>query len=164
MNEALQVQIRKMNPHAGHVVVLGRGDGKVLILGTANPQVRLHLVIDASPLEHEVCAIESEHFRTIAIDLGKRFRHLADDCYGHWVMAEYSEVIQALGDYDTRTGARWRSGNVGLGQTVWVTKLGRGEVTEFESGRSERVRVRMHFGGVVGVPRSYVKPILRASA
>jgi hypothetical protein len=166
VNERLQVHISKMNPYAGHVVIVGRADGKVLILGTPNPHVRLQLVFGASSLEHEVHHMETEHFHGIERDLVYRFRHLAEDCYGHWVMAEFRDVVAALEEYDALSGARSRCGGLVLGQTIFVHALGRGEITEFQTCRTtDRVRVRLHaLGDIVAVPRRYVKPILRAGA
>lgn len=171
MNEALQMLLSKLNPHAGHIIVAGRGDSKVLVLGTANAANRLSFIAQASPLELEVTALETEHYRVIEADLVARFRAYADDCYGHWLQSEHADVLAALGEYDLDTGARIRCGNLKIGDRAFVKGVGKGQITGFTTlaaaarigmESTERIVVFTEDRGqYVSASRSMVKPIVR---
>lgn len=166
MDERLQMLLSKLNPYAGHVLVVGRGDSKTLILGTANAGNRLTFISNASPLEHQVVALETEHFRAIEHDLVARFRVYADDGLGHWVQADFADVAGALEEYDLSTGARVRSANLSVGDRAYVKGLGKGEIAGFAcGGRGDRVKFRSErLGKYVLVPRSVVKPVVQVRA
>lgn len=174
MTEAFRMTLSKLNPHAGHILVVGRGDSKVLVLGTANAGNRLGFVAQASPLELDVTALETEHYREIERDLIVRFGAYRDDGYGHWLQAEYGQVVAALNEYDLDTGARIRSGTLKIGDRVFVPTIGKGEITGFVTGAaaarmgmqsSERVTVFSEDAGrFVSAPRAMVKPVLRLHA
>jgi hypothetical protein len=138
MNEALRMTLSKLNPHAGHILVVGRGDSKVLVLGTANAGNRLSFISQASPLELDVTALETEHYREIERDLVARFSAYRDDGYGHWLQTEYNCVVAALNEYDLETGARIRSGDLKIGDRAFVPGIGKGEVTGFMTGLRPR--------------------------
>lgn len=164
----------KLNPHAGHIVVCGRGDSKVLVLGTANAGNRLSLIAQSSPLELEVKALETEHYREIEHDLIARFGAYRDDGYGHWLQTEYQSVLAALDEYDLNTGARIRSGALKIGDRAYVPGLGKGQVTGFVTQEAaariggqaaERVVIFLEeVGKFVHAPRRIVKPVVRPAA
>lgn len=163
--------LEKLNPHAGHILVVGRGDSKVLVLGTANAGNRLSFIGQASPLELDVTALETEHYRVIEADLIARFRAYSDDGYGHWLQAEYGEVLKALSEYDLGNGRRVRSGNLALGDRAYIPGIGKGQVTGFLTGAAaarigmesaERVTIlHEELGKYVSAPRSWVKRVIR---
>lgn len=147
-------------PGAGYVLVVGRGDGKTLILGTENAGPRLTLINGASPLEHEVRAVRTEHWERIAHCLRERFRWLADDAFGLWVHADFAEVVEALEDYDPISGERMRFGAIYKGDIGYVKEHGKGVVRGFRGHR-----VVMKFGEALFlVPHTMVKTVVRVPA
>lgn len=155
--EILDKLMATILPGAGYVLVIGRGDGKTLILGTENAGPRLAMVNGASPLEHQVRAVRTDHFKLIAACLRERFRAFADDCFGLWVAADFTEVAEALEDYDPATGERIRDGALYVGDRGYVRAVGKGTVTGFRGGR-----VLLRFGDAVfPVPRSMVKSVVK---
>lgn len=163
--------LSSIKSEAGHVLVVGRGDCKVLILGTSNAKNRLVAINGASPLEHDVRALETEHYRAIERDLALRFRAYREDGLGQWVTAEFEDVVKALDEYDADTGARKKCGPLELGERAWVHSVGKGDILGFvtvdathDGPPIERVVVRMDATGQpLAVPRQYVKPVLRVA-
>jgi hypothetical protein len=155
--------LQKLNPCAGYVLIVGRGDGKVLILGTPNAGNRLAFINAQSSLEHEVHALETERYREIERDLIERFRAYADDGLGHWVHADYLDVVKAMDEYDADTGRRTRNGSLAIGDRAYVPALGcKGRVEGFEGSRVIFQPERRE--GHYTVPRSQIKPVLRPAA
>lgn len=162
-NPILERLMARILPGHGYVLVVGRGDGKTLICATDNAGPRLTLINGASPLETQVRAVLTPHYKLLAQVLRERFRIYADDAFGLWVLADYSDVIEALEDYDPQSGERIRSGTLYVGDTAWVKGLNRGTVRGF---RGERVLMRFAAGdaseGITTfVPRRLVKNIVR---
>lgn len=159
-NPILERFMAKLIPGEGYVLVVGRADGKVLITATDNAPGRLALINGASPLEHEVRAVRTQHYKLLAQHLRERFRNCADDAFGLWVIADYSDVVEALEDYDPATGERLRNAHLYVGDTGYVRHMGKGEVRAFRGDR-----VLMRFGEITSyIPRSLVKCVVRVPA
>ena len=158
-NPTLEQFMATLLPGEGYVLVVGRGDGKTLILGTDMAPERLAMINGASPLEHDVRAIRTPHYKLIAAHLRERFRAYADDVFGLWVLADHSAVVEAIEDYDPSSGERIRNGALYIGDTGYVRSVGKGLVTGFRGDR-----VLMRFGGIASlIPRKYVKNVVRAA-
>jgi hypothetical protein len=145
-------------PGEGYVLIVGRGDGKTLIIGTDNAGPRLALINGASPLEHNVRAVRTHHYKLITAQLRERFRLFADDAFGHWVHADFSDVVEAAEDFDPISGERIRNGALYVGDTGYVSKVGKGIVKGF---RGDRVLMRFTDEITSLIPRSCVKSVVR---
>lgn len=164
-NRILAMMLKQLADRVGYVLVVARGDAKVLLLGTDNAPNRLVSINSASPLEHDVFAYATPHYRAIVASLKRRFGALAEDGFGLWFHIDPSEICAAIEEFDLASGVRTRDGIFELAGRVWVKDFGPGEIQAFTD-RGARVRLDRHKGGLHEVlsPRSLMKPYLRAVA
>lgn len=165
MNEILATMLKQLADHIGYVLVVARGDGKVLVLGTDNAPNRLTSINAWSPLEHDVVAYRTRHYARIVAAIKRRFGALSEDGFGLWFHADPREICAAIEEYSLATGERVRDGVFELNARVWVKDFGPGEIEGFTD-RGARVTLERHVGGLreVLAPRSLMKPYLRAVA
>lgn len=161
----LHMILQHLTDGAGYVLVVARGDGKVLVLGTDNAANRLIAINAWSPLEHDVFAYRSPHYAHIVASIKRRFSAASEDGFGVWFHADASEICAAIEEFSLATGERMRDGIFEVNGRVWVKDFGPGEIKAF-SDRGARVQLEQHKGGLreVLVPRSLMKPYLRAVA
>jgi hypothetical protein len=163
--EFLNMTLKRIHDQLGYVLVVARGDGKTLLLGTDNARNRLALVNGASPLEHVVSAYRTDHFREIARSVASRFRLVSEDGFGLWFLEDPNRLHEAIAEYDLETGKRIRAGLLEVGAPAWVKTMGSGVVTKL-SDYDVAVRLDQPRGKseVVYAHRSLVKPYIRAAA
>lgn len=148
---------------AGYVLIVARGDGKVLVLGTDNAPNRLISINSASPLEHEVLAYRTDHFQKIVDALRRRFGALSVDGLGVWFEADLNAIRCTIAEYDLASGMRVRDGPFELYGPVWVKGAGAGTISALTE-RGAVVKLRDPKGELreVIAPRSLMKPHLRS--
>lgn len=95
-NRVLEMMLTRIVDRAGYVLVVGRGGGKTLLLGTCNAGNRLVAINAASPLEHEVRVFRTEHYAAIVQSLRERFRSVAEDGFGLWFDVDACEIVAAV--------------------------------------------------------------------
>ncbi len=164
-HEILNMTLKRILDHVGYVLIVARGDGKVLVLGTDNARNRLISINAASPLEHFVTAIRTDHYADIVRALKRRFAALAEDGFGLWFHVDPRELRAAIDEFDLATGQRVRDGQYAVNGRAWVKDLGGGTIAAITE-RGCRVRLDRPRGAVreVIAPRSLMKPYLRAVA
>lgn len=162
--DILTMTLTRIQDLVGYVLVVARGDGQVLVLGSDNAPNRLIAINAASPLEHEVSIYRTDHYQTIVDALRVRFRTYSADGFGIWFQMDPSEIRNAVEEFDLATGQRVRMG-------LWLKVGGRATVKEFGPGtissmneRGAVVQLDRPKGNVrqVLAPRVLLKPHLRA--
>lgn len=163
--EFLNMTLRRIQDHVGYVLVVARGDGKTLLLGTDNARNRLALINGASPLEHVVRAYRTDHYAAIARSIASRFRLMSEDGFGLWFLEDPGRLHEAIDEYDLQTGRRMRAGLLEVGSPAWVKTMGSGVITKLDD-HNVTVRLDQRRGNsdLVFAHRSLVKPYIRAAA
>lgn len=151
-----------------HVVVAEREDQIVGVMWTRHPEQHLSNLARATQLGR-VEVRPSPHAPQIVASLEKRFDAAIDvrGASAFWTLADFEEVIDALGEYDLARGILAERAGLKSGDPVYVTNIGRGVVKSFTMcGRVVVEFDRPHKNSRVGAiaPRSAVKPILRPGA
>lgn len=161
--EILNMTLKRIQDRAGYVLVVARGDGKVLLLGTDNARNRLIAINGASPLEHEVWAFRTDYFREIAAQLRARFDLYSDDAFGLWFHTDPRVLLDAIEEFDLATGRRVRMGELlRVDGRVTVKDFGAGVIRSIDA-RGAVVKLDNPRGGLSQViaPRSLLKPHVR---
>lgn len=161
--EFLNMTLKRIHDLVGYVLVVARGDGKVLVLGTDNARNRLIAINAASPLEHEVRAYRTDHYAVIVDHLRRRFRPLSEDGFGLWFHADPRELFAAIEEYDLATGKRVRLGeHLRVAGRATVKDFGPGTIMSIDE-RGAVVKLDRPKGNLTEViaPRALLKPHLR---
>lgn len=167
-SEILNMTLRRLHDLVGYILIVARGDGKVLVLGTDNAPNRLTAINAASPLEHDVRIYRTDHYAKILAALKHRFRAWSEDGLGVWFHLDPSELYAAIDEFDLGTGARVRMGKyLAVGGRAWVKGLGPGTISSLDS-RTGAATVRLErpvrdLTQVIATP-SMIKPHIRAAA
>jgi hypothetical protein len=98
--------LQRIQDHRGYILVVARGDAKVLLLGTDNAPNRLIAINGASPLDHHVNAYRTDHYELIVSRIKRRFRDFSEDGLGVWFHVDPSVMLAAVEEFDLSTGAR----------------------------------------------------------
>lgn len=162
--EFLNMTLKRIHDHVGYVLLIARGDGKVLVLGTDNARNRLISINAASPLEHEVYAYRTDYFHEITAQLRRRYQLLSEDGFGLWFHVDPRELAAAIEEFDLESGKRVRIGAaLCVGGRATVKDLGPGTITSLNA-RGAVVKLDRPKGRVTEItaPRSLLKPHLRA--
>lgn len=153
-----------VQPGKGYVLVVIRGDGKTLVLGTDNAVNRLHLIHGASSLEHEVRAFRTDHFARIVAAIASQFALLADDAFGSWFHVDGSAIVAAIEEFNLETGERVSAGPFKVGARAWIKSVGPGVIRRLQHNRAV-VALDDPKGDLreVVAPFRLMKPVLRAA-
>jgi hypothetical protein len=157
--------LKRVHDLVGYVLIVSRGDGKVLVLGTDNARNRLIAINACSPLEHEVFVFRTDHFRAITNALQQRYRPYSIDGFGVWFEMDLSVLLAAVDEFDLGTGLRVRMGlHFCVGGRVTVKDTGSGTIASLNE-RGAIVKLDRPKGNVSQViaPRSLLKPHLRVA-
>lgn len=166
--EVSTMSLDHIQEDAGYVLVVERGDGKVLILGTDNARNRLIAINAASPLEHFVRAFRTPHYAAIVAALKHRYGRWSEDGLGVWFHVDARELVVAVEEFDLATGRRVRAGPwLRVGARTLVKGIGFGHVKSIDAlTGGARVLLERPFRDlkeVIASP-SMLKPHMRAPA
>lgn len=167
MTPEIRTAMSAIRDHLGYVLVIERGDGKVLVLGTDNAPNRLIAINSWSPLEHFLHAFRTDHYAQIVSALQYRFGQWSLDCFGIWFHIDAREILAAIAEFDLETGERKRVGLLQLQGPVWVKGIGAGTIAHIDATTGGAiVRLREPRGALkqVMAPRRLMKPYLRPVA
>lgn len=132
--EVSTMSIFQLQEAAGYVLLVERGDGKVLILGTDNARNRLIAINAASPLEHFVRAFRTAHYAAIVAALKHRYGRWSEDGLGVWFHVDARELVTAIEEFDLATGLRVRAGPwLRVGGRALVKGVGFGQVKSIDA-------------------------------
>jgi hypothetical protein len=128
--EFLNMTLKRVHDLVGYVLIVARGDGKVLVLGTDNARNRLIAINACSPLEHDVFVYRTDHFREITQTLQARYKPYSVDGFGLWFELDLSTLRDAIAEFDLGTGQRVRMGpHLRVGGRATVKDMGAGTIT-----------------------------------
>lgn len=163
--EILNMTLKRVHDLVGYVLIVARGDGKVLLLGTDNARNRLIAINACSPLEHDVSVYRTDHYRNIVEAVRERHKPYSVDGFGLWFEMDPSTLRAAVEEFDLATGNRTRMGEwLRVGGRATVKNVGPGTIESMNE-RGALVTLDRPKGNVrqVIAPRALLKPHFRVA-
>jgi hypothetical protein len=148
-----------------HVVIAERHDHVVGALWTRHPRELLSILAGATLGRVCTCARAATPRGWCAASPSASSTSItAKSMDSFWTVADFEEVVAALGEYDLERGVRIESAGMRINDEVHVTGWGRAIVTGFADSGHVTVRLTHPGANAYGAvaPRSLVKPVIRA--
>jgi hypothetical protein len=121
-----------------YILIAERDDSLTLIKALESPDAHLRVLgMYGTAITRHFRTELTHHAQAIVRAMRARFSHAATDPQGPWFAIEYAEAMQALGNWNIKTGKQVGLRDINLRDLVHVEGIGPGTVTGFQGSRIE---------------------------